>query len=109
MSEKVLNAVFSPSVQTKILPFAFPKSLLIRERVSIICTTTAGAKPLSFTWLKDGKPLTKGGDVNIANSPEFSTLSIENLELTDAGNYTCTVSSSAETVSYTDTLQVKGT
>lgn len=49
----------------------------------------------------------QAGNVNIADSPEFSTLSIENLELKDAGNYTCAVSNPAGTVSYTDSLEVK--
>ncbi|KAL3196677.1 hypothetical protein MRX96_045142, partial [Rhipicephalus microplus] len=73
-----------------------------------MCATTSGDQPLTFAWLKDGKPLHQSANINIASSPQFSTLSVQKLSLGDAGNYTCAVSNAQGTVSYTDVLEVKG-
>ncbi|KAH6928080.1 hypothetical protein HPB50_011607 [Hyalomma asiaticum] len=99
--------VLHVKVSTKISPFIFSKNLLVGERTSVMCATTAGDQPLTFAWLKDGKPLHQSAKINIASSPQFSTLSIQKLNLGDAGNYTCAVSNAQGTVSYTDALEVK--
>ncbi|KAL3180817.1 hypothetical protein MRX96_037234 [Rhipicephalus microplus] len=94
-------------LSTKISPFIFSKNLLVGERTSVMCATTSGDQPLTFAWLKDGKPLHQSANINIASSPQFSTLSVQKLSLGDAGNYTCAVSNAQGTVSYTDVLEVK--
>ncbi|KAK8779365.1 hypothetical protein V5799_019298 [Amblyomma americanum] len=95
------------SVSTKISPFIFSKNLLVGERTRVMCATTSGDQPFTFSWLKDGKPLHQSAKISIATSAQFSTLSIEKLDLTDAGNYTCAVNNAHGTVSYTDTLEIK--
>ncbi|KAL1425981.1 hypothetical protein MTO96_018689 [Rhipicephalus appendiculatus] len=95
-------------LSTKISPFIFSKNLLVGERTNVMCSTTSGDQPFTFAWLKDGKPLHQSAKINIASSPQFSTLSIQKLNLGDAGNYTCAVSNAQGTVSYTDALEVKG-
>lgn len=96
-------------MSTKISPFIFSKNLLVGERTSVMCATTSGDQPLTFAWLKDGKPLRQSTKINVANNPQFSALTIQKLELVDAGNYTCAVSNAQGTVSYTDSLEVRGT
>ncbi|XP_077485795.1 hemicentin-1-like [Amblyomma americanum] len=95
-------------LSTKISPFIFSKNLLVGERTRVMCATTSGDQPFTFSWLKDGKPLHQSAKISIATSAQFSTLSIEKLDLTDAGNYTCAVNNAHGTVSYTDTLEIKG-
>ncbi|KAH7936604.1 hypothetical protein HPB49_001639 [Dermacentor silvarum] len=99
--------VLHVKVSTKISPFTFSKNLLVGERTSVMCATTSGDQPFRFSWLKDGRPLQQSTKINIATSPQFSALTIEKLDLRDAGNYTCSVSNTHGTVSYTDTLEVR--
>ncbi|KAH9380974.1 hypothetical protein HPB48_021080 [Haemaphysalis longicornis] len=101
------STLFVHHMSTKISPFIFSKNLLVGERTSVICATTSGDQPLTFAWLKDGKPLRQSAKINLANNPQFSALTIQKLELGDAGNYTCSVSNTQGTVSYTDTLEVR--
>ncbi|KAL3203379.1 hypothetical protein MRX96_053230 [Rhipicephalus microplus] len=72
-----------------------------------MCATTSGDQPFTFSWLKDGRPLQQSAKINVASNPQYSALTIDKLDLKDAGNYTCSVSNARGTVSYTDTLEVK--
>lgn len=92
----------------KVLPFVIPKNLLVGERVNILCSAASGSKPLTFTWFKDDNVLRREGSVRVVDSSDYSTLNIEDLKLDHAGNYTCVVSNTGGTVSYSDALQVKG-
>ncbi|EEC02452.1 cell adhesion molecule, putative [Ixodes scapularis] len=96
------------SIPPKVLPFVIPKNLLVGERISITCTAASGSKPLTFMWLKNDSALRGGSAVHIADSSDYSMLHIDNLKNDHAGNYTCVVSNAGGTVSYSDTLHVKG-
>lgn len=96
------------SVPPKVLPLVIPKNLLVGERMSITCAVASGSKPLTFMWLRNDSALRGGTSVHIADSSDYSTLHIENLKIEHAGNYTCVVSNAGGTVSYSDTLHVKG-
>lgn len=67
-----------------------PVSQIVCEHTSPVFTVTAtGATPLTYRWYKDG--------VFIANSSDYSgarsnTLTVIDVELSDAGNYYCIVS-----------------
>ncbi|XP_064487525.1 cell adhesion molecule Dscam2-like [Ornithodoros turicata] len=95
------------SAAPKILPFVIPKRLLVGERFGVTCATASGGKPFQFVWLKDGQTLHPSKSVNIVDSSEYSTLSIQNLVLENSGNYTCVVSNAAGTESYSDSLDIK--
>ncbi|XP_049272553.1 hemicentin-1-like [Rhipicephalus sanguineus] len=94
-------------LSTKISPFIFSKNLLVGERTSVMCATTSGDQPFRFSWMKDGRPLQQSTKINVASNPQYSALTIDKLDLKDAGNYTCSVSNAHGTVSYTDTLEVR--
>ncbi|GFU00988.1 titin, partial [Nephila pilipes] len=89
----------------KIQPFIFPTESVIGKRASATCTPTAGEK-MEFKWLRNGKELSKGMNVDIRSFPDLSTLVIDPLTEEDSGNYTCVVNARGMTTSYTTTLQV---
>lgn len=81
--------VNSPAVITS--PTA-PQSLARNFHSSTSFTAAAtGLGTITYQWKKGGTDVTDGARVSGANSP---TLTITGLELTDAGDYTCTVSNS---------------
>jgi outer membrane protein assembly factor BamB len=51
--------------------------------------TAVGTEPLSYRWLKDGVDLTDGGNVSGAKT---ATLTLANVQIPDAGDYTVVVS-----------------
>lgn len=53
---------------------------------------TGSSYTLSYEWLKDGDALTNGGNISGADT---DTLHITDVNVNDAGDYTCLVSSSA--------------
>jgi hypothetical protein len=69
--------------------------------------TTSGTEPLSYQWLQNQVPLANGGRISGATA---NTLTISNLQLADAGNYTVVVTNAAGAVtSAVATLTVNGT
>ncbi|GFX19863.1 titin [Trichonephila clavipes] len=89
----------------KIQPFYFPKGAKVGQRVSTGCTTSGGTR-LKFEWLKDGKTLNENPVIKVSVVADVSTIIIENVSETDAGNYTCIASSEGMSDSYTATLNV---
>ncbi|KAF8793106.1 Down syndrome cell adhesion molecule-like [Argiope bruennichi] len=88
-----------------IQPFSFPAESVIGRRVSATCTPSAGRK-MEFKWLRNGKELSKGSNVDIRSFSDLSNLVIDPLSEEDSGNYTCVVNARGMTASYTTTLVV---
>ena len=63
-----------------------------------------------FEWSKNGQPIRPGPDVKyrIENSKKFSTLSIEKVERSDTGNYSCLAKNGVGSDSQNVQLNVKG-
>ncbi len=59
----------------------------------LFCSTSAGDKPLFFQWTKNNQILSNDPKVNykIDNSKVHSLLTIESIERSDSGNYSCIV------------------
>jgi hypothetical protein len=56
---------------------------------NIQLTVAGTGTALSYSWSKDGTPLSDGGDISGSTT---STLDIVNADASDIGNYTCTIS-----------------
>ncbi|XP_035221091.1 Down syndrome cell adhesion molecule-like protein 1 homolog isoform X7 [Stegodyphus dumicola] len=89
----------------KVQQFSFPSDSEIGKRVSATCTPASGEK-MEFKWLKNGRELTKGLNIDIRSYSDLSTLVIDPLTEDDTGNYTCIVNSGGRTGSYTTSLEV---
>lgn len=61
-----------------------------------------------FKWLKNGKELSKGLNVDIRSFSDLSAIVIDPLKEEDTGNYTCVVNARGLTESYTTILDVLG-
>ncbi|CAN7943612.1 unnamed protein product, partial [Ixodes hexagonus] len=91
----------------KIQPFNFPKNHPLNKKVVVSCVAMEGDEPLTFTWLKDGRPLASGKRVFVAKFTEnIALLTIAEVTAEDIGNYTCAVSNNAGKDSYTTALVV---
>ncbi|KAG8187814.1 hypothetical protein JTE90_001188 [Oedothorax gibbosus] len=90
----------------RILPFSFPlESSIIGKRVLTMCAPTASEK-VEFKWLRNGKEISKGLNVDIRTFSDFSNLVIDPLTEDDSGNYTCVATSKGRTASFTTSLKV---
>ncbi|GIZ00404.1 hypothetical protein CEXT_317471 [Caerostris extrusa] len=92
----------------KIQRFQFPEKLKVNEKAGATCMVRSGKPPYTFRWLKDNKELTSQDNVAIQTGESFSTLFIDPVTHTSAGNYTCLVKNSAAVDSYSSTLTVIG-
>jgi len=54
--------------------------------------TAGGSTPLTFVWRKNGNPIANGGNISGATTP---TLTLANVTVNDAGNYSAAVSNAA--------------
>jgi len=76
----------------------------------LFCSTSIGDKPLFFQWGKNGKILsnTPQNTYKIENLKDHSLFSIESVDRSDSGNYSCIVRNAfGEDVKYSQ-LIVKG-
>lgn len=74
---------------------------------TLVCTVTSGDTPLTIVWLKDNKTIEHNHIVQKLDDTT-SLLRLSHVTLEDAGNYTCTASNSAGSVSRYSILKVKG-
>lgn len=74
----------------QIAPFRVLEDLLEGQRLSLLCSATMGTPPISFSWTKDGKPVTFLPDTKVALvDDDQQQLKIEKLSSEHVGNYTC--------------------
>lgn len=113
-------------VPPKIQNFEFAKDVNVGDRVSVQCVVSVGDLPLTFTWLKDDKPINGGSmnddkstrksafsgeesSVTIRQNDEFSSaLSINSLQPNQGGTYKCIVENDAAKESHSALLRVNG-
>ncbi|XP_054723242.1 hemicentin-1-like, partial [Uloborus diversus] len=88
-----------------IQPFSFPSESIVGKRVSVMCSPSAAEK-MQFKWLRNGKEITKGQNLDIRSFSDLSALVIDPLTESDTGNYTCVVSTRGLSGSYTAVLEV---
>ena len=92
------------------MPFAASSQVVQREglRTRLLSGLARGDLPVTFTWLKDGRPFS--GDLQVTNVDDFSSLlTFANLRSHHSGNYTCLAENVAGKATYTAEITVKGT
>ncbi|KAH6921909.1 hypothetical protein HPB50_006454 [Hyalomma asiaticum] len=94
----------------KLLEFAFPHDVALGDEVIVPCVVRKGTTgPYRIIWYKDGVDLQENTgrvSVSFANTKRSSTLQIASLQPEDVGNYTCSVSNSFGSDSFTAPLLV---
>lgn len=60
--------------------------------VTITCSLEEGDPPLSFSWMKDGQPLTSVPGIKVTNQEFSSLLTISATSSYHSGNYYCKAS-----------------
>ncbi|UYV75077.1 Dscam, partial [Cordylochernes scorpioides] len=92
----------------QVQPFSFPKSAIVGQKMSVLCTTTSTSNErVSFAWLKDGRDLSSHIKINTIEG--ISTITFSPLSEEDEGNYTCKATSPASgSDSFTAPLHVLG-
>lgn len=84
-----------------------PKAASIGKSVTFLCALAEG-RTGKFTWTKDGILLHEHDRVQVANLRRTSTLSIDDVETSDRGMYTCTVSDADSEDRQSTLLSVEG-
>ena len=75
---------------------------VVSENVKLTCKAE-GSQPISYKWTKDGKSFS----LQKYEAHDYR-LRIENVAVSDSGNYTCTASNSFGSISFTYNVMVFG-
>ncbi|XP_035230455.1 Down syndrome cell adhesion molecule-like protein Dscam2 isoform X6 [Stegodyphus dumicola] len=89
----------------EIQPFQILPKLKIGDSASFFCSVMRGQAPFTFKWYKNGY-LIKNYSKDTSTNEKFSSLAIDPVTASSAGNYTCVVSNSYGTSSYSAFLIV---
>lgn len=101
---RLLTCQLTVLVPPTITPFEFPGQLKSGDMATAVCLAS-GSPPLTFKWLKDGRQVDLS-TATVADSIHFSTIFLKDLQLKDAGNYSCLASNSFGSSSHTSRLSV---
>ena len=69
--------------------------IVLGSNITLTCTSS-GSPPDTFTWMKDGVPVTQSTDITTVTHTNTmavfsSSYTISNVSVSDNGTYTCTV------------------
>ena len=99
--------LFSLTALPTIIDLSIPTVHTEGERVELVCSFTGNPAP-QIRWEKDGSLFLHGGSRRTINTSGRSLLEINNLALSDAGVYTCSVSNDAGNATRSVRLEVRG-
>ena len=101
------------SVGPQLLPIAFNAEVANSgDSVSVPCSILKGDMPMDISWAFNGVPIDTSKDASITVTrinKHLSTLSIDGVSARHAGEYACSASNLAGSVSRSATLTVNGT
>lgn len=75
--------------------------------VQISCKIS-GSLPISVEWQKDGRRISSGVKHKVIQQDNSVCLEMEQLELSDAGSYSCRLTNAAGSCECSGSLMVKG-
>lgn len=78
-----------------------PSGLKLGERLTLTCAVTKGDLPLSFSWTVNDRQISSSGGAvkTVQIDPYTNLLSVDSLQPSHSGNYTCSVDNLAITTS----------
>lgn len=94
-----------------ILPFSYDELVNVDDALDLFCQISKGDKPISIKWTFDSANAI-GGHAQLTSkrlSDKASMLSILAASAKHTGNYTCTATNRAGSVSHTTSITVNGT
>ena len=85
---------------------------LVGSSITLSCTSR-GSPPDTFTWMKDGVPITQSTSITTVTYTNTDAVfhanyTIDNTTISDSGTYTCTVTNPIGSDSETITFTVNG-
>lgn len=100
--------IFS-SVYPHITPFSFEEEPSMGDTVQVSCLVSKGDMPVTFSWLFNGEQIPTDMPVNITPvGKKTSLLTIEIVDQSHIGNFTCVAGNKAGIVTHSAELFVKG-
>lgn len=99
------------AVKPHIVPFSFgDEPLKAGSSASITCTVDEGDLPLAFQWIFHGHDISSqsSGIETVKIGKRSNILTIENIQQSHRGNYSCIVSNSVSSTNYTTELIIRG-
>lgn len=98
-------------VAPQILPFDIgDEPVNSGELVSLTCSVTKGDLPVKITWLHDNRSVETDQGVSVTKvNKKVSTLSVDSVEASHAGIYTCSAKNAAGSAMHSTVLNVNGT
>ena len=78
------------------------------KKFIIPCYIEQGSKPFKFEWKKNGRTLLSNNHQRIETSDDMTGLTIDQVDSSDSGNFSCIVSNSVGFDSQFTVLLVKG-
>ncbi|CAN7983561.1 unnamed protein product, partial [Ixodes pacificus] len=91
----------------RLQPFTFPSDVKPGSRVSTHCLTSSGGSEVALSWLKDGRDVGDTKNVFVETNKGLSTILIDPVDISNAGNYTCIAENRAGFDSFTAILDVE--
>lgn len=97
-------------VSPEISPFEFTDNPIDAEDFATIsCAVSKGDMPLEISWKHNSYSISPGEGITTSRtSKRISQLSIDSVQATHAGEYTCTAKNKAGEASHTAVLNVNG-
>ncbi|KAK3855320.1 hypothetical protein Pcinc_038270 [Petrolisthes cinctipes] len=97
------------TVPPKLSIFTLRRDLTLGERLSVQCTVNGGDLPLLVAWTKDGISAEGVPGTKVQRLDRYSSiLTVAHLTQQHSGNYTCTATNDAASISHTAPLFVNG-
>lgn len=103
-----LIVIVNSSVPPKLSHMAVPPELEAGGPLAIMCFAIRGTDPLTFSWTLNGQHISSNPHLSFDNQAKRSVLSIDSVKISDGGNYTCHVTNSHGTDSYSAILKITG-
>ncbi|KAM7308571.1 hypothetical protein ISCGN_012205 [Ixodes scapularis] len=91
----------------RLQPFTFPSDVKPGSRISTHCLTSSGGSEVALSWLKDGRDVGDTKNVFVETNKGLSTILIDPVDISNAGNYTCIAKNRAGFDSFTAILDVE--
>ena len=85
--------------------------IVLESNITLTCTSS-GSPPDTFTWMKDGVPVTQSTDITTVTYTNTmavfsSSYTISNVSISDNGTYTCTVTNPIGSDNYNFTINIR--